>query len=123
MNEFKLFIPAQEITVKDPNAMGELLRAMFFRDHDGENHVGGYTTMDWADKVRPLERILVDPEDEEFPMYWTRGELEGIECRWYWDGDGTLEFEFPDGGILSNTDCKKDYRWDYLPPNVEGSED
>jgi hypothetical protein len=33
--------------------------------------------------------------------------------KYYWDGDGQLEFHFPDGSILMNTDCKKDYRWEY----------
>jgi hypothetical protein len=34
-----------------------------------------------------------------------------IECRWWWDGDGTLVFSLPGGEFLVNTDCKKNYGW------------
>ena len=34
-----------------------------------------------------------------------------IECRYFWDGDGTLAFRLPDGRWLVNTDCKKDHDW------------
>ncbi len=34
-----------------------------------------------------------------------------IECRYYWDGDGTLIFILPGGKYLINTDCKKDHDW------------
>ncbi len=61
---------------------------------------------------------------------WTRGkkqvgvsELQNrfgfeIECRWHWDGDGTLVFLLPDGQYLVNTDCKKDHDW-YLTEDPE----
>ncbi len=41
-----------------------------------------------------------------------------IECRYYWDGDGTLVFFLPDGQYLVNSDCKKDHGW-YLTENPE----
>jgi len=34
-----------------------------------------------------------------------------IECRYFWDGDGTLIFILPEGKYLINTDCKKDHDW------------
>ena len=95
-----------------PNAVGELLRAQFF-GVSSEEGLGCYTHFEWAKDVKPLPNEVVD-EDDEFPMSWKRGMLDDIECRWYWDGDGTLEFLFSDGSVLYNTDCKKDYRWEYI---------
>lgn len=33
----------------------------------------------------------------------------------YWDGDGTIVFELPDGNILTNSDMKKSYGWQWNP--------
>ncbi len=41
----------------------------------------------------------------------TTGEPVSIECRYWWDGDGTLIFHLPGGKYLINTDCKKDHDW------------
>ena len=41
-----------------------------------------------------------------------------IECRYYWDADGTLVFFLPGGQYLVNDDCKKDHDW-YLTENPE----
>lgn len=37
-----------------------------------------------------------------------------VEVGWWWDGDGTLIFRFPNGVILANSDCKKDYEWEWI---------
>lgn len=103
--EFTISINPQD----NPNAVGELLRSRFFDEKDG---FGCYTSFDWAPGVQALSDESV--EDDE-GMSWRRATLDNIECRWYWDHDGTLEFHFPDGSFLSNDDCKKDYRWEYYP--------
>ena len=38
-----------------------------------------------------------------------------IAVAWYWDGDGTLLFQDESRAAI-NTDCKKDYGWEWLPP-------
>lgn len=95
-----------------PNAVGELLRKEFFKD-DGS----AWCTYDWQDDVEelPQEEVECDPLDPDESFYWHRGKKNDIECRWFWDHDGTLEFLFPDGSFLVNSDCKKDYRWEYYP--------
>ncbi len=107
----------------DPDAVGELLRGRFFNTpHDG---VGCYSHFDWAESVEglPSEPVECDPlYDDGDGLAWTRGIMDGIECRWYWDGDGTLEFVFPDGSFLSNDDCKKDHFWKHcLGDDSEGA--
>lgn len=47
-----------------------------------------------------------------------RSERVEIECRYYWDGDGTLVFILPEGQYLVNSDCKKDHGW-YLTEDPE----
>ncbi len=93
-----------------PDKVGEFLRAVFFKDHGKDDMVGGLTALDWSEHVTALDSL---PLEEDSTLQWTRGEMGRIECRWVWDGDGVLEFIFPNGGMLSNTDCKKDYRWEY----------
>lgn len=102
-----------------PNEVGEFLRAVFFKDHGKNDLYGGYSTLDWAETVTPLESCPVEGDDWDPPCKWTRGEMGGIECRWYWDGDGVLEFVFPNRGVLSNSDCKKSYRWEYYPKGTD----
>lgn len=104
---------------KNPDAVGEYLRSMFFRE-EGEHDVGCYTVHEWRENVEPLPPRPVDfdlPDD----LQWTRGrklvptgngtQHAPIECRWYWDGDGVLAFKLPDGRWLVNSDCKKPFDW------------
>ncbi len=65
-----------------------------------------------------------------YAVCWTRGKklvkaastpsslCVEIECRYYWDGDGTLVFILPGGKYLVNADCKKDHDW-YLTEDPE----
>jgi len=124
----------------NPDAVGEYLRSAFFDeqvtqkigDHEYKE-TGCYSTFEWQEDVEKLDPIQVcmedsvegaPAEDGPFPLFtWTRGKkLVGpvypvsnkcveIECRWFWDGDGTLVFVLPDGQYLANTDCKKDHGW------------
>ena len=36
-----------------------------------------------------------------------------IVMAWVWDGDGCLYFRFNDRKVI-NTDCKKDYNWEWI---------
>ena len=105
---------------RNPDAVGEFLRSSFFDEKNVESRwgdyreTGCYQTFDWRADVEPLDSLPVDQEaslGEDPGMEWTRGQKDGIECRWYWDGDGTLAFHLPDGKWLVNTDCKKDHDW------------
>ncbi len=107
---------------KDPDAVGEYLRSMFFQQEDGL--IGCYSSFVWDPNVRHLKPLIVDCSDS---CLWARGErafLEGdsarfVECRYYWDGDGTLVFLFLDGTELVNHDCKKDHGWIFQKQNRE----
>jgi len=129
---------------KTPDAVGEFLRDAFFDQHQDEDgwSIGCYSVFDWRPGVHPLPDLPVEPVEHNHPedqepaelcwgcssedMKWTRGaksfalpELYTIECRWYWDGDGTLAFSLPGNRWLVNTDCKKDHGWTLL---AEGEE-
>ena len=116
-----------------PDTLGEALRSLFFdekivKSRNGDyKETGCYSTFDWQTDVEPLPQLGVRFFDEgepfdinEEPVFrWTRGKKNGIECRWYWDGDGTLAFGLPDGRWLMNTDCKKDHDWDIVNDESE----
>ena len=99
---------------RNPNAVGEYLRSDFFRQ-DGAGEFGCYTTFEWREDVDVIPPLDFPCEEDCCPEEtWTRGQKNGIECRWYWDGDGTLAFRLPDGTWLVNRDCKKDHRWEIV---------
>ena len=101
---------------KNPDAVGEFLRTQFFAEERG-----CYSCFDWAEGVEPLpEKVVCSEIDEEIPyedLKWTRGKKkfgeDYIECRYFWEGDGTLAFLFPDGSCIMNDDCKKDHEWNF----------
>jgi hypothetical protein len=110
------------------------------RTRDGREYrqIGCYQTFDWRSEVAPLPDLPLSdhnhPQGDEpqdlcwgctaDDAVWIRGEMlvEGelgspqavrpIECRYFWDGDGTLAFKLPDGRWLINDDCKKDHGWE-----------
>jgi hypothetical protein len=86
---------------------------MFFNQSTGL--YGCYSTFELNDDVEEMPPEPVGGEWND-GLSWTRARLDAIEMRWYWDGDGVLEFRLPDGSWLSNTDCKKDYIWEYMTP-------
>jgi len=97
-----------------PNIVGEYLRDQFF---DQSNDLRGcYSTFELMPDVIQLdeERVL-DCEDGTY-FYQVSQKLIGNKIVWmkyYWDGDGVLEFHFENGSKLINNDCKKDYVWQY----------
>ena len=101
-----------------PSVFGECLRHLFFEQDEG---YGCYSTFDVRDGVKSLpdEPVYFEDEDDE-PIYIYKcfeAEVEGlgvVKMAYYWDGDGTLEFRLPDGKELINSDCKKDYTWEFI---------
>lgn len=93
--------------IQDTNALGEILRDAFF-DQRGYAEVGCYTTFDLREDVEFLGYTTYD--GEKCPVY----QKQDIKMTFYWDGDGTLAFRFPDGSLLENSDCKKDHEWRWI---------
>lgn len=101
----------------DANLLGELLRQQFFKKRD-EIDFGCYSTFEYNDGV-------IKEEEEPISYYedgwnWQVASIEvamnvSVKMRWFWDGDGTLTFELPDGRLLATEDCKKNYRWEFWP--------
>lgn len=105
------YIPAKFLSDAEPNAVGEFLRDLFFDQKYGQE-VGCYTTFN----VRPY--VKQEPDEieieQDFPEVWKVYSYAGIKMSYYWEGDGCLTFEFSDGRILSNNDCKKGNRWEWV---------
>lgn len=124
----------------NPDAVGEYLRSSFFDEkiiekkwYGRSNYIpairetGCYTTFAWQKDVEELPETCIHSASdlEEYPEFandkWTRGQKlfhgKYVECRYHWDGDGTLQFVLPSGSILTNDDCKKDHGWDYVTPH------
>ena len=98
------------------NFWGEILRDMTFTD-DG---FGCYSNFDLRSGFRKIAKTptrLLDIQDEiEWSQFYNPAL--GIFVAWYWDGDGTLYFEYP-GIRLIHNDCKNDYEWEFLPAKIE----
>lgn len=97
----------------DADSLGELLRTKFFGavDARGRPSTGCYSHFDWAANVQSLPQTPVEMEEGEPEFNYENGQLAGIVCSYYWDGDGYLKFTFPDGTVLENGDCKCSYGW------------
>jgi hypothetical protein len=97
----------------DPDTLGECLRNMFFAEE--WSWYGPWSSGKYR-KLGCYSTFEVAPGVEELPQ---RGawscfrHSNGIEMRYFWDGDGSLAFILPDGRVLINTDCKKTYDWRY----------
>jgi hypothetical protein len=109
---------------KNSNLVGEALRDAFFNQEKG---FGCYSTFELLPDVEKLpNEPVLDNEDEdeldifEFEYVVAKKIIEGQEVimKYYWEGDGTLEFHF-NGGMLYNTDCKKDYTWEFVSDEID----
>lgn len=92
-----------------PEFFGEYLRNEFFDQSKG---FGCYSTFETRSGVIRLSDQY-DPEEE---ITWqcfrkTINDVD-VDMKYYWDGDGTLCFNFPDGSGLFNNDCKKSSTWE-----------
>ena len=98
-----------------PNEFGEMLRDKFFDQTKG---TGCYSTFETLPDVKQLasEEIENDFYTDlgiKYQVFSKEFGKKTIIMKYYWDGDGTLEFHFEDGSYLINDDCKKDYTWEY----------
>lgn len=104
------------IVIKNSNPTGEALRERFFKQ-DLENGIFGcYSTFELRDDVEELPDQSITVDDYEEIATCARAKVgdQVVIMRYYWDGDGYLEFEFADGTKICNHDCKKDYGWERL---------
>ena len=110
-----------QIRTSDPSAIGEHLRGLFFDQSDGDT--GCYSTFDYNPtqqiECRPKEPILYEGGGF-YGEHWTVAHYDGpdeqfigTKMRYHWDGDGTLQFILPSGGVIENPDCKKNYVWEW----------
>ena len=114
---FKLEVDVHSLPA---DVVGEMCRALFWPPKK-EFDFGCYSNFEYGEDVVAFPTVLESAEtdlkdNEDFgsmhDIVWNRAKWKGlIECRWFWDGDGTLIFIFPDGSSLENSDCKKDYGW------------
>lgn len=98
------------------NALGEILRAIFFDQSKG---FGCYGSFDLNEGIETLEPITTKEDEDTDSITYTCARWNGIVMRYYWDGDGYLEFNLNlgDDGKIFNDDCKKDYGWKYVSKN------
>lgn len=109
--------------IHDPDILGELLRDRFFNQNPQGCFFGCVSCfelregvkkekeepVEWVDLNTDPPLIRSDIPDPEDPHVYTVATLDGVKMRYYWEGDGYLEFILPDGRILMNDDCKKDH--------------
>lgn len=109
------------IETEDPNIIGEVLRAKFFKP----GGLGCYEIFNLQDDVKVLPdepqewfdfnfdppKMVSDRPEPEYPEFYTVAIKDDVKMRYYWDGDGYLEFILPDGSVIYNSDCKKTWGW------------
>lgn len=138
----KIFLPVDWKLVDleketDPNLIGEALRHWSFVGRNGE--IGCYSTFQVADFFKPLkpgDKDFEDAKNEIVPEFDTSLKCYVYKCpyfkdefitieplkivlAWEWNGDGTLYFKivtniFEKNFTIMNTDCKKDYGWEFV---------
>lgn len=118
----------------DADVLGEVLRAMTFSEKGGAyaNFLPRSGWEEVAPEVKDFFSIFdrfpekndgsqIDmfdyegfSDEEEMAAMTTLENADlGIRCSYYWDGDGVLAFTFDDNRYISNSDCKKDYGWEW----------
>jgi hypothetical protein len=97
----------------NPDYLGEALRTRFFIDGAG---LGCYDTFAVKSDV---EYIGAFPDPYDHILEWQKYRLQTahalgtVYMEYVWDGDGNLRFTFDDGTVLTNSDCKCTYGWDF----------
>lgn len=95
--------------IQDPNVIGEILRDKFFKQDRENGKLGCYSTFELREDVKQLP----DENNYDEGINVTVSKLDDVIMKYYWCGDGTLQFFFDDGQILSNYDAKKTYNWGF----------
>lgn len=114
MNEFTFVLKYNPEEHTDE--LGEALRNEFFNQDDG--NYGCYSTFELRDGIEELPSEIVDNDWGDYEIkcsvFSKTINDKKVIMKYWWDGDGTLEFHFEDGSYLYNGDCKKDYVWEYV---------
>ena len=102
-----------KINLSTSNAItiGEYLRDQFW-PRKNKLDTGCYNNFDYAKDVYDI----YEKEMDGYIYHYAKKKIGDLvyECVWMWDGDGDLTFHLPDGSVLVNNDCKKDYTWEWL---------
>lgn len=120
---------------RDPNLLGEILRADTFPLQDIPNFLlGCYGTFEVSPFFRRIEiteetyNLYVHnklsgiswdewnneiPEWQSNPVIYKHISLPDYVCAWFWDGDGSLYFKYGDYEVV-NHDCKHTNYWEFL---------
>lgn len=107
------------IKTDEPNALGEYFRNEFYTQYEGDRYLGrgGYSSVELQLDVTTHDKEKRGEQEDGWEELWSVYskyiEGEHVIMKLYWDGDGTMEFHFDDGNTLINTDCKKDYTWEW----------
>jgi hypothetical protein len=110
------FIVELDTETSEPDAIGECLRNIFFVEEYDYIGVGsGFCNFKYR-QLGCYRTFEVKQEVQELPKrgaWFCYLHPNGIEMRYFWDGDGYLAFIFPDGRVLINSDCKCTYGWEW----------
>lgn len=102
-----------DLAKASPDTVGEYFREACFTDKG----LGCYSNFDVKDNWKPVpitrdvEELLQLYPEEGLTVCAYKDDVTGTIAAWYWDGDGVLAFKLPNGRVVINTDCKKDYYW------------
>src|SRR5688572_18211850 len=107
--------------VDSPIAVGGALLGKFWDESPTPVHPWGrrgcYSSFEYLPEVQELPdeietwKSTWGGAEYEEKITWHSAKWNEIVCRWYWDGDGYVEFIFPDGSVLHNGDIKNDDDW------------
>lgn len=117
--------------VKDANQLGELLRGFAFPSQYTTGNLGCYSNFDTDTDLKQVELDVLCQqypklyncivkygwfqEDGIFtiiPQCFINEKLQ-VAMMYAWSGDGFLAFSLDQQMIVYNTDCKKDYMWNF----------
>ena len=125
---FMIFTKTIELdtnNMDDLNEIGEMMRSKFFGHYDPIKQIGKglgcYSNFEFEDGIE--EHLLKPDQYPDFldflkdcpaiKVVYGEHKEDDIRCWWFWEGDGFLMFELPDGTIIENCDCKKTTCWQY----------
>ena len=110
-------------SIKNPDIIGELFREWAFVEPFGcyscFDLIEGFEE-DLSDKKYRAIEVLQDGSEcevycqeviERASVYYNKEY--NVVVAWHWNGDGTLYFKHGETEIV-NTDCKKDYTWEFV---------
>ncbi len=98
---------------EDSNIIGEILRDKFFKQDRENGKFGCYSTFELRKDVTELPEEKNSDYGFENGVTVTCAKLDDIVMKYFSEHDTNLSFYFPNGKILSNDDCKKDYGWKF----------